>query len=166
MLNIRNEVWPRSLINSFSCLHEINTLVKICFTKFLMIQNNTTFYISIPTVKHDNNVLPYLKHCPKSIRVRSFSGPYFPAFGFYSVNPCILPKCHKIRTRKTSNIDTVHTAKLSTMTNICTRTYICDIDLERVIMTLCAQTPSFFCFMIYLCLVNVPVMAPCLQIRK
>ena len=129
-------------------------------------QNNTTFYISIPTVKHDNNVLAYLKHYPKSIRVRSFSGPYFPAFGCYSVNLRILSECRKIWTRKTSNIDTFHTAKLSTMTNICARTYICDIDLERVIMTLCAKAPSFFCFMIYLCLVNVPVMASCLQIRK
>ena len=33
-------------------------------------------------------------------------------------------------------------------------------------MTLCAQAPTSFCFMIYLRLVNVPVMFSCLQIKR
>ena len=37
----------------------------------------------------------------KSIRIRSFSGPYFPAFGLN-----IQSTCEKIRTRKTPNTDT------------------------------------------------------------
>ena len=38
-------------------------------------------------------------HSVKSIRIRSFSGPYFPAFGqnmeIYGVNLRIQPKCRK-----------------------------------------------------------------------
>ena len=56
--------------------------------------------------------------------------------------------------------------KFSTITTICTGTYISNIDLERVIMTLCAQAQSSFCFTIYLRLVNVPVMFSCLQIKR
>ena len=43
-------------------------------------------------------------HCLKSVRIRSFSGPYFPAFELnteiYRVNLCIWSECGKIRTRK------------------------------------------------------------------
>ena len=48
----------------------------------------------------------------KSVRSRSFPGPYFPAFGLntqrYGVSPRIQSKCRKIRTRKTPNADTFH----------------------------------------------------------
>ena len=46
----------------------------------------------------------------KSVRIRSFSGPYFPALGLntegYSVSLHIQVKCAKIRTKKTPNMDT------------------------------------------------------------
>ena len=52
-------------------------------------------------------------HCIKSVRIRSFSGTYFPAFGLnterYEVSLCIQSKCGKTLTRKTSNMDTFHT---------------------------------------------------------
>ena len=52
-------------------------------------------------------------HCVKGLRFRSFSGPYFPAFGLnteiYSVNLRIQFVCGKIRTRKTPNTDTFYT---------------------------------------------------------
>ena len=42
--------------------------------------------------------------CVKSVPIRSFSGPYFSAFGLnterYSVSLCIQSKCRKTRTRK------------------------------------------------------------------
>ena len=38
------------------------------------------------------------KLCMKSVRIRSFSAPYFPAFGLK-----IQPECGKIRTRKIMN---------------------------------------------------------------
>ena len=48
----------------------------------------------------------------KSVRIRSFSGPYFPAFGLntkrYSVSLRIQSECTKIRTRKTPNTDTFY----------------------------------------------------------
>ena len=55
-----------------------------------------------------------LKHCHyvKSVRIRSFTGPYFPAFKLnterYSVSVRIQSKCGRIRTRKTPNTNTLH----------------------------------------------------------
>ena len=55
------------------------------------------------------------KHCVKSVSIRSFPGPYFPAFGLnmerYSVSHRMQSKCGKIRTRETPNIDTFHPVK-------------------------------------------------------
>ena len=43
-------------------------------------------------------------HCVKSVRIRSFSSPYFPAFGLnterYYISLCIQSECGKIRTKK------------------------------------------------------------------
>ena len=51
-------------------------------------------------------------HWVKSVRIRSFSGPYFPAFGQNTerliVSLCIQSKCGKIRTRKTQHTATFH----------------------------------------------------------
>ena len=51
-----------------------------------------------------------LHECVKSVRIRSFSGPYFPPFGLnterYSVSFCIQSECGKIQIRKTPNTDT------------------------------------------------------------
>ena len=52
------------------------------------------------------------KYCVKRVRVRSFSGPYFPAFGLnteiHSVSLRIHSKYGKIQIRKTPNTDTFH----------------------------------------------------------
>ena len=52
-------------------------------------------------------------NCMKSVRIWSFSGPYFPAFGMntekYGVSLSIQSKCGKVRTRKPQNTDTFHT---------------------------------------------------------
>ena len=49
-------------------------------------------------------------HCVKSVRTRSFSGQYFPAFGLnterHEVFLLIQSEFGKIRTRKTPNMDT------------------------------------------------------------
>ena len=51
-------------------------------------------------------------HCVKSVRIQSFSGPYFPAFGLnteiYRVTLRIQSECAKIRTRKSPNTVTFH----------------------------------------------------------
>ena len=49
-------------------------------------------------------------HCVKSVHIRSFSCPYFPAFG---LNIRIQSECGKVRSRKTPNTDTSY-AVLST----------------------------------------------------
>ena len=60
------------------------------------------------------------KHCVKSVCIRSFSGPYFPAFGLntdiYGVNLRVQSKCGKMQTRKTSNTDTFRAVKDSRAT--------------------------------------------------
>ena len=59
----------------------------------------------------ESNIFPNYLHCVKSIRIRSFSGPYFSTFGLntdiYPVNLCIQSELGKIRTRKTPNTDTL-----------------------------------------------------------
>ena len=58
---------------------------------------------------------PFLSHCIKSVHIRSFSDPHFPAFGlnteryFVSLRSFrILPECWKKKPRKTPNTDTFH----------------------------------------------------------
>ena len=50
------------------------------------------------------------RHCVKTVRIRSYSGPYFPAFGLnterYGLSLRIQSECSKIRTRLTLNTDT------------------------------------------------------------
>ena len=57
-----------------------------------------------------------ISHCLKSVRIRSFSGPYFPAFGLnmerYSVSLRIQSACGKIRTRKTPTMRILTQKKL------------------------------------------------------
>ena len=52
------------------------------------------------------------KHCVKSVRIRSYSGPYFPAFAInterYFVSLRINSECGKIWTRMTPNTDTFY----------------------------------------------------------
>ena len=51
-------------------------------------------------------------HYVKSVRISSYSGPYFPAFGLnterYGVSLRIESECGKMRTRITRNTDTFH----------------------------------------------------------
>ena len=51
-------------------------------------------------------------YCLKSVRIRSYSGPYFPAFALnterYSLSLRIQFECGNIRTRITSSTDTFH----------------------------------------------------------
>ena len=63
----------------------------------------------------------------KSVRIRSFSGPMFLAFGLnterYSASLLIQSKCGKIRTRKTPNTDNFH-AVYSCLTFWILKTYL------------------------------------------
>ena len=67
--------------------------------------------ISYPNIKQIN-IYFMDHHCVKCVRVRSFSGPCFPAFGLNTeiqkINILIQSRCGKIRTRKTQNTDASH----------------------------------------------------------
>ena len=56
--------------------------------------------------------------CVKSVRLRSYSGPYFPTFGLnmerYGVSVCIQSECRKIRTIIFPNMDTFYAVWFST----------------------------------------------------
>ena len=69
-------------------------------------ENNQTKKLS----KKKLNILQL--HYVKSVRIRSFSGPYFSAFGLnterYGLSLLIQSECGKIRTRKTWNTDIFH----------------------------------------------------------
>ena len=56
--------------------------------------------------------ITWILQCVKSVRIWSFSGPYFPSFGLntekYFASLCIQSEYEKIRTRKTPNTDTFH----------------------------------------------------------
>ena len=58
-----------------------------------------------------------MQHCVKSIRIQSFSGPYFLVFGLhterYSVSLRMQSKCEKIRTKKTPNTVTFHAMQIN-----------------------------------------------------
>ena len=78
----------------------------------------TYFYYCLKLFNNNNPSVivimpPYHHHWVKSVRIRSFTGPYFPAFGLnterFGVSLCIQSECGKIRTRKTPNTGTFHT---------------------------------------------------------
>ena len=72
--------------------------------------------ITLPILK---NTLPgCFRHCMKSVRIRSFSGPHFPAFGLntetniYSVNLRIYFEWWKMRTRKSPDEYTFYAVRI------------------------------------------------------
>ena len=58
-----------------------------------------------------------LSQCVKNVRIRSYSGPYFPTFGLnmktYSVSLHIQSECGNIRTRIIPNMDTFYAVSVS-----------------------------------------------------
>ena len=51
------------------------------------------------------------KHGMKSVRIRSFSGPYSPAFGLNITSLRFQFECEKIQTGKSQNTDTIYAVK-------------------------------------------------------
>ena len=67
----------------------------------------------LPYLLVASDLTPLDVHCVKNVRVQSFSGRHFPAFGLNTerslvVSLCIQSKFGKIRTRKTPNTDIFH----------------------------------------------------------
>ena len=95
------------------CIYRLNGLRKILKTR--------SWYFFYPDYNHEkrkkNETSKSTPHCVKSVHIRSFSGPYFLAFGLntetcgtetYGVFLRIQYKYWKIRTRKTPNTNTFH----------------------------------------------------------
>ena len=61
------------------------------------------------------------RHGVKSVRIRSYSSPYFPACGLnkerYEVSLCIQSECGKIRTRISPNTGTFHAVRIKQFDN-------------------------------------------------
>ena len=81
--------------------------------EYLKIQESfTEYYLCI---KEYFDMLFFTRHCIKSVRIRSYSGPYFTAFGLnterYEESLRIQSECGKIRARITPNKDTFHAVR-------------------------------------------------------
>ena len=67
-------------------------------------------------------VLIRAAHCVKIVRIRNFSGPFFPALKLnmerYGVSLRIQSECGKTRTRKTPNTGTFHAVVSTALANI------------------------------------------------
>ena len=97
--------------------------------------------------------LPHELHCVKSVSIRSFSGPYFPAFGLnierHSVSLHIQSRYGKIRTRKTPNTDTFHTVlfltvrKKTKIRNVLANNMSMDINLSKAQWSKLIQSDGF-----------------------
>ena len=72
-------------------------------------------------------------HCVKSIRIRSFSGSYFLAFGLNTerngVSLRIQPECAKVRVRKTPNTDSFY-AVLKSIKEVPENLYLVKLDVK------------------------------------
>ena len=60
-----------------------------------------------------HGIMVVKKQCMKRVRIRSLSGPYFPAIGLNTDTLRIQFECDKIRNRKTPNTDTFYAVKSS-----------------------------------------------------
>ena len=100
MLEIRLQELHRKMLSSKQYLHLLFTLL----TRL-------------------RQIFPFIIHCVKSVHIRSFSGPYFPAFGLnkdrFSASLRIQFKCEKIRTIKTPNTDTLYAVIITTFDPFC-----------------------------------------------
>ena len=78
-------------------------------------------------------------HCVKRVRIRSYSGPYFPAFGLnmerYSVSLRIHSECGKIQTIITPNTDTFYAVHITHPNSLCSFAtsllWLCIVELSN-----------------------------------
>ena len=100
---------------------------QICTNPWQFVWDNFARHIDILKLSHCIKSLGtysnfFIKHCVKSVCIRSYSRPYFPAFGLnmerYGVSLCIQSECRIIRTRITPNTHTFHAAIVMNLVRI------------------------------------------------
>ena len=101
------------VVKKFHCsfVFSIVDLVILIWYNFLFAWIKTNFYRTkdkLATKKKNK-----LFYCVKSVHIRSYSGPHFPAFGLnterYGISLRIQFECGKMRTRITPNTNTFYT---------------------------------------------------------
>ena len=99
-----------SSISNISSL-QVNELFEISFSNLFLLK--CFYFLHIILVSFCFGMWDFISvHCVKSVRIRSYSGPHFPAFGLnterYRVSLRILSECEKMPTRITPNTNTFY----------------------------------------------------------
>ena len=95
-----------------------------------------------------DSIINILKSCRvhyvKSVRIRSFFGLYFPAFGLntdrYGVSLRIHSECGKIRTRKTPNTDTFYAVVSIKDRFLICRSFLPSASRPGIVTSLCENS--------------------------
>ena len=94
--------WRNRTSNVIFCFWRLHYFIENCFLAGTILQIWWNWLWSVP----------FGNHCAKSVRIRSYSGPYFPAFGLnterYRISLCMQSEYGKIRTRLTLNTNVFH----------------------------------------------------------
>ena len=100
-----------------STLLSIGTSYQISCLSIISSLKPSLSMVKIEKSSKNGDQLQYT-HCVKSIRIRSYSGPYFPAFGLnterYSVSLRIQPERRKMLCRITPKTDAFHEVYITT----------------------------------------------------
>ena len=110
---LQNLDWENNISVNFGVVFCWNNCTALFFSKFYTGSSALVQFSRSSSAKKYHEVSSQsvkTSHWVKSVRIRSFSGPYFPAFGQNTDRYArrIQSECGKIRTRKTSNMDTFH----------------------------------------------------------
>ena len=111
LTSIKN--WSTSFLNWYVVFRDISDTAVTIFTMteamLMKLQVSFKNYLEF-SVENEAK-----RHCVKSVRIRSYSGPHFPAFGLntkrYYVSLRIQSKCWKMRTRITPKADTFYAVR-------------------------------------------------------
>ena len=135
----RSHIRPTALQNAYSVMYVLlgifqcltDNFRKMLISLFTFLPSCVYDYLYFTTkIFHITNNFTFISnndfknaHCVKSVRVCSFSVPYFPAFRLnterYGVFLRIQSEFGKIRTTETPNTDTFHVVALETLSSIC-----------------------------------------------
>ena len=112
--------WNCNILSFYACCHcqrRIQNPVKylrwsFCWNLLTIFAKRLTLFVWLSS-----------EDCVNSIRVRIFSGPYFPAFGLHTKSYFVFLRiqsvCGKIRTKKNPNTDTFYVVECAWLLPLC-----------------------------------------------
>ena len=94
-------------------MHLFFILLLFTYLLFLLFCSHANLILVFKSTEpRAQNFVQLFLHCVKNVRIRSYSGTYFPTFGLnmerYEVSLRIQSECGKIRNRITANTDTFY----------------------------------------------------------